>query len=403
MVDWVFFLLLLVAIATGYLLGVRFSRFVVKQKETHVSLSQSYFQGLNFLLNEQEDSAIDTFISVLEVNSHTLETHLALGALLRRRGEVDRAIRVHQNLLARPGLDASQQHRSQLELARDFMSAGLLDRAERLLQELVNISSELRLTALEYLVELYQDEQEWSSAIQAIDQIEGRRLVKGAPGFTKGASKWSEVKSHFYCELAQQALANTDYPGAREQLKKALSCYKKAVRASWLWGELEYRLNNYREALKRTKTIAQQDPDFFPEVVELICRCYVQQGDKKGLRAFLMHTLEEMPSNRLILLITDSVQMEVGDAEAAKFLGEQLKTHPSMKGVSKLIEFYIKNTTGKARENLDILKQLIDEVLQKRPSYLCQKCGFTGKQLHWLCPGCKTWGTIKSIKGVEGE
>lgn len=394
MSDTYLYILILIAIACGFVMGRRSVR--PKPEETSTSLSKGYFKGLNFLLNEEADSAVDTFIQSLEVNPETLETHLALGNLLRRKGEVDRAIKVHQNLLARPSLSAEHHHQAQLELARDFIKAGLLDRAERLLQELVESSPELKRTALELLIEIYRDEKEWEKAIHAVNLLVGRRFSKMPP-------KWGVMQSHFCCELAEVALGNNDYLSARRYLRQALNYHRDSVRASLLWGGLEARLGHHKEALKILIKIPQQDADYLPEAVSLICQCYEALDDQRGLFRFLTQALEEHPSNSLILTVAQKIQQSRDDEAAASFIGQHLKERPSIKGLSRLVELHLDHTQGTAKENLELLKQMVDKLLDTKPAYRCQRCGFNGNQLHWLCPSCKTWGSVKAIKGVEGE
>ncbi|GAB1258041.1 lipopolysaccharide assembly protein LapB [Aurantivibrio plasticivorans] len=395
MPDLLMLILFVVAIAIGFALGYRSAS--KKQVERSAqALDKSYFKGLNLLLNEQPDAAIDTFIEAFEVNSDTLETHLALGNMLRRQGEVDRAIRIHQNLLARPGLTLDQQHLSQLELARDYVKAGLLDRAERLFQELVELSPEHRDTSLEQLIEIYRDEKEWQNAIHAVELLVGKRFSKIPP-------KWRCAQAHFCCELAEQALDKNDYLSARRHLKTALNYDKSLVRASLLWGQLEYQLGNSREALKILKKIPQQDADYLGEALDLFVKCYEQLGDFVGLQKFLQHLQDEYPHNSIVLELTERVRLSKGDLAAADFIGSQLKDRPSVKGVSKLLDFYLDHSKEKAKDNLSLLKQLVDQLVDTKPTYRCTHCGFTGNHLHWLCPSCKTWNSIKAIRGVEGE
>ncbi len=396
MADAQLYLLILVAIACGFWMGRRSSRRTLKG-ESESALSAGYFRGLNFLLNEQADSTVDTFIEALEVNPDTLETHLALGNLLRRKGEVDRAIKVHQNLLARPSLNAGQLHLAQLELARDFIKAGLLDRAEGLLQELVESSVELKATCLEHLIEIYRDEKEWEKAIHAVNLLVGRR-------FSKMPQEWGVTQSHFCCELAELALDRNDYLSARRYLKQALGYDRSSVRASLLWGGLEHRLGHYKEALKILTRIPQQDADYLPEAVSLICDCYKALGDERGQYRFLEEALEECPSNSLVLMLADKIQEYRDDEAAAGFISSQLKERPSIKALSRLVDLHLANTeNGTAKENLTLLKQMVDQLLAHKPGYRCNRCGFTGNQLHWLCPTCKSWGSVKAIRGVEGE
>ncbi len=393
--DLALLALLMTAIACGYLLGIRQSkRSDAKQLERQASTK--YFRGLNYLLNEQADSTVDRFIETLEVNPETLETHLALGSMLRRKGEVDRAIKVHQNLVSRPSLSKSDLNLAQLELARDFVKAGLMDRAEGLLQELVENSTSLRVTSLELLVDIYRDEREWEKAIHAVNLIVGKRWKK-VPG------PWGEVQAHFCCELAEIALQGNDYLSARRYLKQGLSYDKNSVRASLLWGGLEIRLKRFPEALKILLRIAQQDTDYLPEAIDQICVCYEAMDDQRGLMQFLLKALDEYPSNSLVGLAAEKIGLADGEHAAAEFMGKQLKARPSIKGLSRLLEVYIQNAEGRAEQNLDLLKQLLDRLIDRQAHYLCQRCGFKGNDLHWLCPSCKSWGSIKAIRGLDGE
>ncbi len=160
--DYLVFVLLFAAIAIGWFLGRRSHR----QTQATPDLPSQYYKGLNYLLDGRPDGAIDAFISALEVNSETLETHIALGNLLRKKGEVERAIRIHQNLLARPSLPKAQIHQAHLELARDYISAGLLDRAERLLLDLVDESPQQLRASLRHLMDIYQSEREWQQEMR---------------------------------------------------------------------------------------------------------------------------------------------------------------------------------------------------------------------------------------------
>ncbi|MDQ2075492.1 lipopolysaccharide assembly protein LapB [Marinimicrobium sp. ABcell2] len=394
MMDFGLFALLLLAIAIGFFLGWRYRSKRADNEGRHST--QSYFRGLNYLLNEQADGAMDAFIDSLEVNSDTLDTHLALGNLLRRRGEIAKATKIHQNLLARPSLTTPQLHEAQLELARDFIKAGLLDRAEGLLQELVDAGSQYKSEALEHLVEIYQNEREWEKAIQAANQLSNRRFGKTAVGRGR-------ARAHFCCELAEQALDKNDVVTARRYLQQALSYDKHSVRASLLWGSMEYQLGNYREALKLLQKVPAQDPDMIIESLDLVCDCYTKLGDKRGMQRYLEELLAQYPSSTLVIRMAEQIRWSKDDFAAADFLAQQLRERPTIKALSRLVELHLMHSEGRARENLQLLKQLLDQVLEQKPGYFCEQCGFTGNQLHWLCPGCKSWGTVKVITGVEGE
>lgn len=396
MTDLTFFFFMLAAIAIGWWLGRKSTKKKAESSEQQQALAQSYAQGLNYLLNERHDDAIDKFIDALEVSSATFDTHLGLGNLLRRRGEYDQAIRVHQNLLARPSLARASQQKAQLELARDYISAGWLDRAERLLQELVETSSDLRNTSLEYLVEVYRDEREWAKAIHAVNLLHGRR-------FKRLSSEWAPVQAHFCCELAEEAINSKDYLSARRHLDAALGYDRSSVRANLLWGRLEYLLNRPREAIRVLQRIPKQNPDYIPEILELLITCYEAVDDERGLDKYLESLLREHPSNSVLIALTERIHQQQSEAAAADFMGKQLALRPSLRGLGHYIDLHMDTTQGRARENLSLLKTLIDQLIASRPHYRCSNCGFSGNQLHWLCPSCKHWDSVRSVKGVEGE
>ncbi|MFT5481444.1 MAG: lipopolysaccharide biosynthesis regulator YciM [Halieaceae bacterium] len=400
MSDLALFLLIFSAVGTGWWLGRRTTAQTAGVGDS-IDLPSKYYKGLNYLLDDQPDGAIDAFIEALEVNSDTFETHIALGNLLRRKGEVDRAIRIHQNLLARPGVPARQLHQAHLELARDYISAGLLDRAEQLLQDLVRESSEQRAASLKYLLEIYQHQRDWEQAIEVAKELVPRKtlLAKEQP------EKCSVLVplSHFCCELAELNVQTNDMPGARSQLKRALTYDKNCVRASLLLGQLELQTGHPELAVKALKRVRFQDAEFIPETVEPIHSCYSQLDDQTGLYQYLRDCMDIYPSATLMLRIAEDLRSHQGDEAAGSFISQELKSHPSLSGLAALIQLHVANASGAARDNLTLLQQLVDKLIANRPTYRCNHCGFAGKKLHWFCPGCKEWGSIKAIRGTEGD
>ena len=225
------YFLFLVAIIAGWLFG-RVNLFGRKPKKTvNGNLFEDYFVGLNYLLNDEPDEAIDTFINALEINSETIETHLALGALLRRRGKVDKAINVHQALLARPGLSKEFSDSTRLQLSLNYIAAGLLDRAERLSNELLVENSPAKWAALEQLITIYQTEKEWEKAIEASEALL-RNPANKKDDRKKGAA------AHYCCELAEQQLQANQQNKAREQIKRAFGFDRHSIRAALLLARL---------------------------------------------------------------------------------------------------------------------------------------------------------------------
>jgi len=383
------FLLLPVAAVSGWVAGRRSKP--VDQESPRNTISPIYLQGLNFLLNEQPDKAIDVFIQILEVDSDTIETHLALGSLFRRRGEVDRAIRIHQNLIARPSLTKEQRSQALFELGQDYLRAGLLDRAEALFSDLIASAPHTEV-ALNYLIDIYQQERDWEKAIETARRIEVKT----------GNKQYSRV-AHYYCELAEQAIRNGDKIRAQKLVRKALNTNKKSVRASLLEGKLEIQNGNDKAAIKALRRIEQQDITYLGEAIPLLVECYQRQERMDELMDYLEQLMSQQQAVSAVLVLSEQIQKQQGENEAVHFITESLKNHPSIKLLDKLIDLNIKQTAEPVRDKLQILKDVTSKLLANKPVYQCHLCGFSSKQLYWQCPGCRTWESLKPIQGVEGD
>ena len=391
-------LLIFVAIAIGWLLGYKSQRI---GKEESGSLHPQYYKGLNFLIDEQPDGALDTFIGALEVNSETLETHIAVGNLMRRRGEVERAIRVHQNLLSRPSLPPEQLHQAHLELAKDFISAGLLDRAELLLLDLIKEAPELKSVAMRHLLEIYQDEKEWQQAIDTARQLLPRRsLLKSSQPVDISIAV---ALSHYCCEMAEEAMNKKDYHAARANLKQALSYEKRCVRASLLLATVEYRTGHFTRAVKNLKKVREQDPVFIPETISLLKLCYQELDDEQAFLNDLKQALIICPSVTTLLELIEAIKEQQGSHAATEYFAAELSRRPSLRGIAKFVELHAIQPSERISTSMKLLTNLLDQLLKNKPLYQCQHCGFAGKHLHWLCPSCKQWGQVKPIRGVEGD
>jgi lipopolysaccharide biosynthesis regulator YciM len=384
-------LLLPVAALSGWIIGRREPAGL--RREDPRALSSDYFQGINYLLNEEPDKAIEVFTRMVEVDSDTVETHLALGNLFRRRGEVDRAIRIHQNLIARPSLSPTQRGYALLELGEDYMRAGLFDRAESLFNEAVDLDMHAA-AALENLLDIYQQEKEWERAVEAGQQLEQRT------GRPMGATV-----AQFLCEQAEEHLATDDMARARQLIRRALRADPNCVRASIALGDLERRQGNHRAALKAYHRVKHQDVEYMPEVLERLVDCYRELGQSGEAIRYLRRVVREYRAVSITIVLADLIRAQEGDAAAIDFIAEQLRERPSIRGLKRLIELNMsENDPDRRRQrDLQVLLELFDALLRERPAYLCRSCGFAGKALHWQCPSCKAWATIKPVKGVEGE
>ena len=382
-------LLLPVAASSGW--WVARSDTLRRGARSDFNLSSHYFKGLNYLLNEQPDKAIEVFIRVLEVDNDTVETHLALGNLFRRRGETDRAIRIHQNLIARPTLSRAQRTQALLELGQDYMRAGLLDRAESLFQELLDLDDHV-VPALRQLVDIYQQEKDWDKAITTT-----RRLA------TATGQRANHVLAQYRCELAEQARADGDTVRAVRMLEHAMEEDTGCVRVSLLQGELAMEAGDYTAAISAFKRVEQQDADYFSEVLEPLTACCNALDQREELIDYLQQAYARHGGITLMLTLAGLLRAQYGDERAGEFITHQLHKRSSVRGLSQLIEIKLATSQGAVRDSLLLFQELAAPLLRDHPAYSCRHCGFTGKSLHWHCPSCKHWNTVKPIQGGEGE
>ncbi|MCC5857939.1 MAG: lipopolysaccharide assembly protein LapB [Ectothiorhodospiraceae bacterium] len=386
-----FWLLLPLAALSGWYLARRGNR--TRGTPPREGLPDAYFQGLNYLLNEQPDKAIEVFTRMAEVDADTVETHFALGSLFRRRGEVERAIRIHQNLIARPSLTRAQRVQALLALGEDYLRAGLLDRAESLFQEVVE-SGEHVVQALAHLLDLYQQEREWEQA----------RTVAERLGVLTGQDN-SQIIAQFYCEQVEQAIAAGDRGRARALVKRALSTDSSCVRASLLQGRLERESGNHRAALKAYQRVRYQDLDYLPEVLQPMEACYAALDREQDYLAYLQAVEQDYHGASLLLAIAEQIRRRQGEKAAADYLEQQLRRRPSVRGLNRLLQLNLELGEEQVGRDtvLPVLQELFDALLAAKPTYRCGRCGFTGRTLHWHCPSCRGWSTVKPIHGIEGE
>nr|WP_298375706.1 lipopolysaccharide assembly protein LapB [uncultured Halomonas sp.] len=394
MLDLLLLALLVVAIAIGWWLGRLQREPPVRNSQQQNILPRDYFTGLNYLLNEQPDRAIETFIQALEVNSDTVDTHIALGTLFRSRGEADRAVRIHQNLLARPALSATQSDQVQLELSRDFLQLGVHDRAERLLQQLTRDAhdDDMRRSAKRLLVDLFEREREWQ---QALD-VASPQLLRQDEDIRCAAAHW-------LCELAQKHLEAASPSLARKLLRQALSTDSSCIRANWLFAVIEREVGNYKAEIRYLKQIPEQDRDFTCIILEPLRDAYLKLEDEHGLEQYL-HSLNDHTFNTsTVIMIAQSLERRGNRLSAIAFATEQLNIHPSLRGIDYLMDLYLLDATKPQYEQMALLRQPVAKLLEGSPRYRCHRCGFSGMQLHWHCPRCRKWGSIKPISGLENQ
>lgn len=386
---WWLLLLIPAVGVTGWWLGQRGGE---KRGGARMSkLSATYFRGLNYLLNEQQDKAIEVFLQIAERDRDTLETQFTLGTLFRRRGEVDRAIRLHQSVISRPGLNDAQKARAILALGEDYMRAGLLDRAETLFTDLVKLGSAAP-QALRHLMSIYQAERDWQ---QAIDHARRYEQATQEP--------MGRLIAQFECELAEKARLKSDPALVRQHLERACAADANSVRAALLEGQVELAEGNDAVAIRAYERAARQDIEFVPEVLPPLLAAYDRHGDPARARSFLLEMVERYPGVSPALALARRVEAEEGAAAALEFLREHLRQRPSIRGEAALIELALRGENDDPRGLLVSLQQINEQLIVRSPGYRCQSCGFGARAHHWQCPSCKQWATIKPLPHVAFE
>ncbi len=378
-------LLLPVAAASGWLAARRSHG---ARADGARAVSTDYLKGLNHLVNDDADKAIEVFVRLLEVDNETVETHLALGNLFRRRGEVDRALRIHQNLVARPNLKAEHRDQARFELAKDYLRAGVLDRAEALFLDLVS-QGVFPASCLRHLITIFEKERDWQRAIEMTRRLQAASGENLAPAI-----------AHYHCELAQAALEAEDWRTARHMIKSALAEDRKCVRASLLRGRLLEGRGRVRAAVKAYGRVLRQNPEFLTEAMGPLERCYRRLDALDEWRAFLNRAGQRYsgaaPQVAIARLLSEGGDTEAGVA----YLSEYLQHQPSWLGFYHLLDLtWSQSDTGLAGP-LDSLRETLRQMVETAPRYHCSHCGFGGRQLHWQCPGCHGWNSMRPLTDI---
>ncbi|HEV3019327.1 MAG TPA: lipopolysaccharide assembly protein LapB [Burkholderiaceae bacterium] len=350
---------------------------------------RSLFRGLQLLLSDEPDRAIDAFIEVVKLDPETIELHYALGSLFRRRGEIDRAVRIHNYLLSRADLPAAERANALAELGRDYLKGGMLDRAEnafsRLLEERMH-----RFEALRSLLRIYQMEREWKRAIECAQRLEG-----------EAGETHKTAIAHFHCELAEQAIVAGDFDQAGVQLEAALAAHRKSVRAAILAGDVAVRRGRRAEAIGHWLRIAAEAPEYMPLVMDRLISALDAEGRRAQAAALLRRSLQENPSIDSLDLGCRWIREWEGDAAAETLLREELKRNPSLLGFERLLA--LRGDPVAADPELALLRGLIQTHAQKLARYRCNRCGFRSREFYWNCPGCSSWDSYPPRRLEELE
>ncbi|MDX1280856.1 lipopolysaccharide assembly protein LapB [Shewanella colwelliana] len=383
----ILFLLLPIAAGYGWYMGRRSIRH--KQNSKRKQRSRDYFTGLNFLLSNESDKAVDLFISMLDVDDDTIDTHLSLGSLFRKRGEVDRSIRIHQNLIARPSLTTEQRDIAMMELGKDYLAAGFYDRAEEIFLNLVRQEDHSQ-EAEDQLIAIYQVTKDWQKAIDIIKSLKRKRQ-----------QALKHLSAHLYCELSdEQQDIEQKIKLLNQALKQDGQCGRALLNATKHY-LVQHQTDRAKEMLHRLK---EADIELFPEALAMAKQAYEAQSDQQAYRELLREAIELGAGASVAITLAQHMIEQGEKQDAEKLVLDGLYRHPTMKSFQHLMKMQIQHAEdGQAKKSLNMLAELVEQQIKFRPSYRCVECGFPSHTLYWHCPSCKSWGTVKRIKGLDGE
>ncbi|GAA5786487.1 lipopolysaccharide assembly protein LapB [Chitiniphilus shinanonensis] len=380
----------LIALPVFFGLGWLAARIDIKHvlSETR-SLPAAYFKGLNFLLNGQTNQAVDVYVDIARHHAETIDLQFTLGHLFRRRGELERAIRMHQKLLARRDLTDTQKQSAQFELAKDFLKAGLFDRAEALLTELQH--TEYARQARSELLAVYQQEKDWQKAIDIAQHMRDE------------SHSYQHEIAQFHCELAEQAFVRSQPDLALQHLEAALAENRQCARAKLLKGEIEQAAGDVEQAIHSWLEIESQDVLAMALVARKLLAAYDALGRGDEGTQLLMRMLQQYPELDVLDLIYERLMAQRGLDTAYEFVREQLKAHPTMPGLRKVLEAHLLVAPDDQKYELEIIGKLLTEATREQTLYYCSTCGFKARQYFWHCPACSEWETYPPVRGRKNR
>lgn len=370
-------------------LGWLAARIDIKQLLTESrALPRSYFEGLNFLLNEQPDKAIESFIEVVKADPATVELHFALGSLFRRRGETDRAIRMHKSLLERTDLAEEQRLSAMYELGLDYLKAGLLDRSEEIFAKLGESSH--RREALVHLLDIYQQEKDWGRAIDIARKLEA----------DTGESRQREI-AQYLCEQAAHEATHSRQPDAKRHLEDALAANRKCIRASLQLGDMALAEGDHEAAIEHWKRIEQQSPAYIALAAQRLVDSYRALGRTAEGLTLVRGYLASFASLDLLDVAFQATLEAEGPEAAYRLVKDELRRSPTLMGLDRLLEAQALAAPAERRADLELVRNLVHSHTRRLARYRCDNCGFKARQFFWHCPGCGGWETYPPRRTEE--
>jgi len=383
--------LLFIAAALGYV----FAKFGDTDEDdvSTEKLNSDYMKGLNYVLNEESDRAVEVFTRMAELDDEALETHFALGSLFRKRGEVDRAIRVHENLIARPALTRAQKDQAEVALAEDFLSAGLFDRAESMFLTLCD-SAEFRLLALERLRRIYEVTNDWERAVEISSDLD-----KSRAGSLDDAVGTAHV-AHYYCEMAEEAWQLKDSRKAQAMLKKAESVHRRTVRSLLVRANIYSDSGEPGDAVPLYRKVIEASPDLLVVVLPRLAASHRAAKTTEELSEYLRELLDSNDDSVAAIAMSAVRDSSIENPEALKALQKFVAADHTL---SKLVgaERFDEANEAQRLAMINQVRDALRAIVTGRPGYVCSECGYACLIMQWQCPGCHTWESIRPVVKIN--
>ncbi len=382
------FLLLPVAAVYGYFMGKNYSK--QKLQESKNQQNANYLRGFDYLLNNEQDKAVDKFIAYFNSKDPSFESSIALGTLFRQRGEVDKAISLHEKMSNDRNLDDSENMLSMLELSHDFISAGLLDRAEAILLKMVEIPT-YRSKAAKLLLTVYEKEQDFEKAVNVAAQY-----------FEANDHSVSKLLSQYRCEIAKKLAYDGKKTDAVSELRKAITCYEKSKRARLELADVLISQRKFNDAYKLVKEVSAIDPSLGIVCLEKLKQCFPNIADP-NYRYALEDLVHRTNSASAMVELVKTVEQSSCREDAIALLESFLKNKSNLKLFSQMLELKAHSSDVKANESIMQLKSVLDAHISLTTPYFCPNCGFESRMLFWQCPSCRRWESMKAKIGLDGD
>ena len=380
-------LLLPLAAATGWFVA---RQSAAREEQEVADLNPDYVRGLSHLANNDTDQALEIFLGLIEADEGTIDLHLTLGSLFRRRGEVDRALRIHQNLVQRSQLKPAHRNQARFELAKDYFAAGVLDRAEDIFLELAHQGMFLG-DCLSRLMQIYEREREWDRAIDTaawLGSAQGRDL--------------GPVIAQYHCEKAEVAARQDDARTEQQQLRKALRADRHCVRALMTAARSALAKNEAGKALRRYRDIVRHHDEFIPEVLGPWREASIAvQGQDKWLEELRKAYRKHPNPQLLVALIEQQGDLSELSENVQQQLLTELRDRPSWVGLYAVLAQRWPQLDDSMQAVMQALAASLEGPLERTPRYRCDHCGYATRQLNWQCPKCRHWNSVRPLADIS--